>query len=754
MTSKRARIIPVLLSVLLLAAAVCVWPATAAGETCSDLLDTDSVNSQDYFTYASPVQNYLVPAADGWMRVVGGSEPYVEYYSADFRLISKRTIAQELPVFGGFYAVDDCYFLLTGQNNPKESNKTEVFRITKYDRNWTRLGSAGLKGANTTVPFDAGSARFAVCGDYLLVRTCHEMYTSSDGRNHQANVTMELNYKTMQMTDAYFDVMNISCGYVSHSFNQFIRVENNRIIAVDHGDAYPRAVALCKYNTDCSDGTFTDGYGFCDGYSLKTFDGAVGDNFTGASVGGFEVSSKNYLVAGNSLARTGAKLKTRNIFLSVMNKNTERITNKWITAYPEGSESAGTPHLVSIGGDRFMLLWSRGESVCYVVLDGEGKTVGATLEMPGALSDCVPVLKDGTLVWYTNTDDTITFYRIPVVSPDAADATTVHIGHRWKAASVQKSGKASFTCEKCGATQSAVVPTALELYWGGADDFSYWSYCDTEPKEGTDIYYWIFPSADAGEVSDAYDAVEVTSSNENVVRVDTKNGGLLFQNAGTATVTFRAVYHPSVKVNITFEVQHAFAQSETRKATMTNDGAVIAKCSLCGKTVSQPIAHPAAFKLSKTKYSCTGEEHQPTVTVLDRNGNIIDDGNYTVTYKNNTAIGKASAVVSMRGNYTGQKVLTFKIVPLKIKGVKAKSNAKKQVTVSFPAQSGVQKYQIYYSEQKSGPYQKLADTKKTAYTAKKLVSGRKYYFKVRACSVIDGTRYYGAFSAVKGAKVK
>ena len=36
-----------------------------------------------------------------------------------------------------------------------------------------------MYGANTTVPFDAGSARMTHSGDHLLVRTCHEMYKSA-----------------------------------------------------------------------------------------------------------------------------------------------------------------------------------------------------------------------------------------------------------------------------------------------------------------------------------------------------------------------------------------------------------------------------------------------------------------------------------------------------------------------------------------------------------------------------------------------
>lgn len=213
-----------LVAMLFMIATASCLSASAAKEVCSDLTGTYSENSQDYDMFANPIENYLVPTEKGWMRVVGGRETHVEYYTDDFKLTSKKTVAKELPIFGGFYQKGANYYLLTGRDNPEESRKREVFRVTKYDKNWKRLGAAKLSDVNTTIPFAEGSARFASCGDYLIIRTSHEMYQNKDGHNHQANITMELNCKTMQFTDSYSIVKNVSCGYVSHSFNQFIHV--------------------------------------------------------------------------------------------------------------------------------------------------------------------------------------------------------------------------------------------------------------------------------------------------------------------------------------------------------------------------------------------------------------------------------------------------------------------------------------------------------------------------------------------------
>ena len=78
-------------------------------------------------------------------------------------------------------------------------------------------------------------------GGYLYIHSCHTMYTSSDGLNHQANLSFSVREADMEITDSFSGVANISAGYVSHSFNQFILVDQDaNIVTLDHSDAYPR----------------------------------------------------------------------------------------------------------------------------------------------------------------------------------------------------------------------------------------------------------------------------------------------------------------------------------------------------------------------------------------------------------------------------------------------------------------------------------------------------------------------------------
>ena len=131
----------------------------------------------------------------------------------------------------------------------------------------------------------------------LYIHTCHEMYTDSDGLNHQANMTFVINENDMSVEQSYYDVLNLAqAGYVSHSFNQFIQTDGENIYRVDHGDYAPRGIALIKSQVGGSI-TKVD-------YAIPVGLGKVTGghyNSTGASVGGFEISSENCIIAGNAV---------------------------------------------------------------------------------------------------------------------------------------------------------------------------------------------------------------------------------------------------------------------------------------------------------------------------------------------------------------------------------------------------------------------------------------------------------------------
>ena len=216
--------------------------------------------------------------------------------------------------FGGFYAGQTANYLIFGQDNPVESDQVEVIRVVQYSKDWVRQGQASLYGANTTVPFRAGSLRCDEYNGYLYIRTSHEMYTSAnDGLNHQANLTFCVRQRDMEITEAFYTVLNSAYGYVSHSFNQFILVdEEGRLVALDHGDAYPRSAVLLRYDRAAGSDTFT---GRTSQVTVRAFAGAVGQNQTGAALGGLAETASGYVTAFCDNG-TGSGSAGRTVYLS------------------------------------------------------------------------------------------------------------------------------------------------------------------------------------------------------------------------------------------------------------------------------------------------------------------------------------------------------------------------------------------------------------------------------------------------------
>ena len=130
--------------------------------------------------------------------------------------------------------------------------------------------------------------------------------------------------------------------------------------------------------------------------------------------------------------------------------------------------------------------------------------------------------------------------------------------------------------------------------------------------------------------------------------------------------------------------------------------------------------------------------------------NVASGVDYTVAYKNNTAVGKASAVVTGTGNYTGTITKNFIVKPAK-ESITSLKAGKKQITVAYKAQTGA-KYRVICKA--SGLKAIGTNTTATKKTVKKLKSGKTYQVKVRAYKAVDGKTYYGTYSAVKKVKVK
>ena len=576
-----------------------------------------NVNDQDYVQWSDTVKSYLTVCDNGnYMRVQSGAiegKLLVEYYSPDFEPLSTKLIDNELPIFGAFYDSGNNYYVLSGQENPKQNDSLEVFRITKYDKNWNKIKSCGLYGANTTVPFDAGSARMTHSGDHLLVRTCHEMYKSSDGNNHQSNVTIEVDMPSMTITDSYTGVMNVDYGYVSHSFNQFIKTDGNHIVALDHGDAHPRSAVLVKYNSDFTTGKFFPSYfEQVSNIDVVTYPEYTAGhyNYTGAAIGGFDVSSSSYIVAQSTVDLDYINTsETRNVYVSAVSKDLSTNKLNKITSYAEGTDSASAPQLVKINNNSFLLLWSRDTKVSCVKLNADGTVNGSIHTFEGSLSDCQPVIKNGRAVWYVYDKNNVTFNSLNLSNLDDIKTVDVKTGHDYETKYASKTdGTVTQTCKSCGYVNKFTVPTSTTVYW--RTDLSNTSFSSvlskTQFSAGDSIDFWLYDDTDyTVEFSDrSMVSVNKLENYANDIR------RITFKNGGSLTVKIYPTYNPSVAKTYKFTcgcTSHTYGSAViTKQPTCTSEGTKTKTCTKCGATVTETIA--------KLSHSYTTTVVAPTCT--------------------------------------------------------------------------------------------------------------------------------------------
>ena len=398
----------------------------------------DNINAHDY-TYgfhAKPVNSYLVAVDTGYMRVqcYNGTDLLVEYYGEDFSYQSALMIAGELPIFGGFYAGSDAYYLVWGQNNTERDDGFEVIRVVKYDKQWNRLAHCPISAIESYKPICLGLVRMTEANGYLFLRTMHVMYPEAGG--HQTSLTLEIRESDMQLED-----MSTLMGMVSHCFNTYVLAdENGRILTLDQGDGSPRASRVGIYLTPPGDKTYTlsnNQYAWID---TMEYMGEMGDNTTRATLGGLAFSDTSVLIAGTSIAQDENYLydTTQNLYLQVVDrKELEQSTflyqqehrnepdhtqTRWLTDFVDDDRDfhhcATVPKLVKLESNRFLLIWSETEfcdptgKLYYEFLDGEGQQIGKMYTKKGDISDCEPVLKGNQVVWYTLDNQTMCFYSI------------------------------------------------------------------------------------------------------------------------------------------------------------------------------------------------------------------------------------------------------------------------------------------------------------------------------------------------------
>ncbi len=379
---------------------------------------SNNISEHDYTTYGKIVDSYLYEDSDSnLVRVENlGDRIIVEKYSDYTNVESFMEIETELEYFCGFYAGSDANYIVFGAKNTDESDDVEVIRVVKYSKEWKRISSCAIKGINTYSPCSFGSLDMAESDGNLIIHTCHTMYKSSDGLNHQANMTFVIDEENMECTQSYTDIMNISIGYCSHSFNQYVDTDGQYIYRVDHGDAYPRGIAITR--APISSITNVD-------YEIVyDFAGQIGSNYTDASVGGLSVMEDTCLVAFATYdQQSDSDDKTHNIYLSAVSKDMSENELIQITNYTSDDYVTVTnPYIIKYDTDKSLLMWEEyGPLNNYIgtkiyTVDGKGNIIETAMDTGLRLSDCKPILgSDGYIKWYVTNNSSPCFN---VVNPN------------------------------------------------------------------------------------------------------------------------------------------------------------------------------------------------------------------------------------------------------------------------------------------------------------------------------------------------
>ena len=267
------------------------------------------------------------------------------------------------------------------------------------------------------------------------------------------------------------------------------------------------------------------------------------------------------------------------------------------------------------------------------------------------------------------------------------------------------------------------------------------------------------------------------------------NAGVIDEeNTGAQVSNLVKLGESSTGEELEEEHKHDYvALSTVTKATTEKDGYIEKRCK-CGQTEKQPIKQIKSVDISNTKFEYTGNSITPTVTVNDTDNKEISSEYYTVTYRNKATgkavnevkeVGTYEVVVTFKDLYEGQVVkqivventnkpsnpktdnpnaggkVSAKVTkPAKVKGVSAKNNKKKSLTVKWRKVNGVKGYQLRYATNKKMKKAKIITITKNKLVIKKLAK-KKYYIQVCAYKVdSNGKKVKGKWSAKKAIKVK
>lgn len=163
-------------------------------------------------------------------------------------------------------------------------------------------------------------------------------------------------------------------------------------------------------------------------------------------------------------------------------------------------------------------------------------------------------------------------------------------------------------------------------------------------------------------------------------------------------------------------------------------------------TNGKDISRLEFYKLANEEY--TGGKICPDPSIYDGNYLLEEKTDYTLSYKNNTALGTGTVIVKGCGKYSGTKTLKFNIV-LKKPAFSAKKNGNSKAALSWKKVTGAAGYEIYYAAG-NGSFKKLASVSSSTFSksvSRLDIKNNSYKFRIRAfATASNGKKVYSSWS--------
>lgn len=242
-----------------------------------------------------------------------------------------------------------------------------------------------------------------------------------------------------------------------------------------------------------------------------------------------------------------------------------------------------------------------------------------------------------------------------------------------------------------------------------------------------------------GEVRKPSVTVKDTKGNKLVKGTDytvTYSSGSKKIGTYTVTVKFKGLYKDVKAKKLKYKIVPATPEIKTK---VSGKNLTLSWAKVKGATKYRIYSYDTKTK----KYTKIADTKKTSYTIKGLK--------YGKTYKYSV---RSIAKVSDTNYYSSYPLKTINMKPAKPTVVT--TSGLRSAKLTWKNVTGAKGYQIYRANSKDGTYRRVATVKdgKTTYTNSPLISGKTYYYKVRAYRVISGENLFGPFSSVATVQVK